>query len=263
MNIIDKKCMAGFVQSAQYMADQAGQHIRKANLKPFSTEFKSDGSPVTEVDKKTEDIIRDIITDRYPDHGILGEEHEAHSPEAEFIWVIDPIDGTLAFLAGIPVFGTLISLVHGDKPILGIVDMPVSGDRWIGQQGKPTLHNSTPVRTRSCPALKAALLSTSNPDFYDSGSIKVFEKLKAVTRQTVYGGSCMAYGQLASGRIDISIDATFDIHDYLALVSVIEGAGGRLTDWKGNALSHKTGTTNILAAGDPKIHTIALACIAN
>ena len=247
-----------FVTNAQKMAESAGAHILKANANSFKSEIKSDGSPVTEVDKKTEDIIREIISDKYPDHGILGEERQAENPQAEFVWVIDPIDGTLAFLAGIPVFGTLIALVHGGVPILGIIDMPATGERWIGQLGKPTLKNGEIVKTSECRELSSALMSTSNPDYYNSGSYEVFETIKSSVRQTVYGGSCMAYAQIASGRINIGIDAGFDIHDYLAYLPILQGAGGCITDWNGNTLTHKSGITNILASGNPHLHEQAL-----
>ena len=248
-----------FVVSAQQMADAAGVHIRSANLKPFNSQIKSDGSPVTDVDKSTEDIIREVITKHYPTHGILGEERQAVNPDSEFVWVIDPIDGTLAFLAGIPVFGTLIALVKNGTPVLGIIDMTATGERWIGQQGKPTLKNGSIVKVSHCQQLPKALLSTSNPDYYNDNDYLVFEKMKTAVRQTVYGGSCMAYAQIATGRIDIGIDAEFDIHDYLPLVPVIEGAGGCISDWNGNTLTHKTGITNILACANPVLHEQALA----
>ena len=247
-----------FLICAQQMADSAGEHILQANLKSFKSEIKSDGSPVTEVDKKTEDIIRELISHRYPDHGVLGEERQAVNPGAQFTWVIDPIDGTLAFLAGIPVFGTLIALVNDGTPILGIIDMPATGERWIGQQGKPTLKNGAVVKTSDCRDLSKALLSTSNPDFYSEQDYSVFNKMKSSARQTVYGGSCMAYAQIATGRIDIGIDAEFDIHDFLPYVPIIEGAGGCITDWNGKALTHDSGITNIVATGNSYLHEQAL-----
>ena len=252
-----------FMISAQLMADAAAAHIQVANLKPFDSQIKADGSPVTEVDKKTEDIIRQIIRTRHPDHGILGEERPALNPDAEFIWVIDPIDGTLAFLAGIPVFGTLIALVCNSEPILGIIDMTATGDRWIGQKGQPTFRNGKIVNVSNVKELSRALLSTSNPDYFSTADFPVFEKMKNVVSQTVYGGSCMAYAQIASGRIDVGIDAAFDIHDYLALAPVIEGAGGCISDWAGNTLTHKSGITNILASANPYLHEQALAFCRN
>ena len=247
-----------FVRSAQDMADAAGAYIRQANLSPFSCEIKSDGSPVTDVDKKTEDIIRKIILNRHPQHGISGEERKAHNPDADYVWVIDPIDGTLAFLAGIPVYGTLIALLKHGEPILGIVDMTSTGERWVGQQGKPTLKDGAIVKVSHCNVLSNALLSTSNPDYYNDNDYGSFEKMKFAVRQTVYGGSCMAYAQIATGRVDIGIDAAFDIHDYLPLVPVIEGAGGCICDWNGKSLTQNSGITNILACANSGLQRQAL-----
>ncbi len=249
--------LSAFVKSAEMMAAFAGNLIREAAERPYGMELKSDGSPVTDVDKATEDCIRTLIAERHPDHGILGEEREPVSPDAEFVWVIDPIDGTLPFLAGIPVFGTLIALMQGDTPLLGIIDMPMTNERWVGQHGKETLRNGVPVRTRECSDLSSALMSTSNQDFYGPDDIEALTRMKDATRLAVYGGSCMSYAQLATGRIDVGMDVQFDIHDYLALVPVIQGAGGAITDWDGNALGLHSGH-RFIAAGDKKVHDEAL-----
>ena len=243
------------------MADAAGKLIREAAEHPLETEIKSDGSPVTDVDKATEDCIRAIIAERHPSHGIIGEEHEPLFPDAELVWVIDPIDGTLPFLAGIPVFGTLIALMQGNRPVLGIIDMPMTGERWVGQRGKQTLRNGKPVRTRACNDLSMALMSTSNQDFYGPEDIDVLTRMKAATRLAVYGGSCMSYAQLATGRIDVGFDVRFGIHDYLALVTVIEGAGGVISAWSGEPLGLHSGD-RLVAAGDPRVHEQALRIIA-
>jgi inositol-phosphate phosphatase / L-galactose 1-phosphate phosphatase / histidinol-phosphatase len=258
---MNKSHIASFTSSAELMAAAAGKLIREAAEHPFENELKGDGSPVTDVDKATEACIRAIIADRHPDHGIIGEEGEPVSPDAEFVWVIDPIDGTLPFIAGIPVFGTLIALMHDNTPLLGVVDMPMTGERWLGRQGMETLRNGVPVRTRACRDLSAALMSTSNQDYYGPDNIDVLTRMKAATRLAVYGGSCMSYAQLATGRIDVSFDVRFGIHDYLALATVIQGAGGIITDWNGEALNLHSGD-RILAAGDQRVHEQALSIIA-
>ncbi len=249
-----------FAESAECMAAAAGNYIREAVKKPFSTEIKGDGSPVTDVDKATEDCIREIIAERHPDHGILGEEREPVSPDAEFVWIIDPIDGTLPFLAGIPVFGTLIALMQGDTPLIGIIDMPMTGERWIGRHGMETLRNGAPIRTRACSDLSSALMSTSNPDFYESDTVGALDNMRAATKLAVYGGSCMSYAQIATGRIDVGLDVQFDIHDYLPLVPVIQGAGGVITDWKGNPLTRDSGD-RFVASGDPRVHEQVLRVV--
>ncbi|MBT4287086.1 MAG: inositol monophosphatase family protein [Deltaproteobacteria bacterium] len=249
-----------FAESAELMAIAAGKYIRENMQQSFNTEFKGDGSPVTDIDKGTEDCIREIITEKYPDHGILGEEREDVRADAEFKWLIDPIDGTLPFITGIPVFGTLLALVHGDTPIIGVIDMPMTGDRWIGRRGLETLKNGNPVHTRPCADLASAYMSTSNPDFYSEEELSYLNNMRAATKLAVYGGSCMAYAQLASGRIDVGMDVQFDIHDYIPLVPVIQGAGGMITDWNGNPLNCES-ADKFVAAGDKCVHEQAISIL--
>ncbi|MDE0046727.1 MAG: inositol monophosphatase family protein [bacterium] len=243
------------------LADESGPIIRKAHQGGFSTEAKADGSPVTNVDRAVEDRLRAIIATSYPDHGIVGEERGDKAANDGPVWVIDPIDGTLPFLAGIPVFGTLIALVEDGMPLIGVIDMPATAERWLGCRGRPTTRNGAVVRVRACSGLADALLSTSNPDFYGADDGDAFARLKAAVCWTVYGGSCLAYAQLASGRTDLGIDVTLDPLDYLALVPVIEGAGGVVSDWHGAPLTLASGN-RILAAGDARRHAEAMAILA-
>lgn len=243
------------------LADASGPIILKAHQSGFSTETKADGSPVTNVDRAVEDRLRAMIAMSYPDHGIVGEERGATAASDDPVWVIDPIDGTLPFLAGIPVFGTLIALVENGVPMIGVIDMPATAERWLGCRGRPTTRNGTAVRARPCGGLADALMSTSNPDFYGADDGDAFARLKAEVRWTVYGGSCLAYAQLASGRTDLGIDVSLDPLDYLALVPVIEGAGGVVSDWQGAPLTMASGS-RILAAGDARRHAEAMAILA-
>jgi inositol-phosphate phosphatase/L-galactose 1-phosphate phosphatase/histidinol-phosphatase len=252
-----------FLKHGEIMADMARSFVRGSILTEPKIEYKIDGSPVTNFDKELELILREYIHDKYPEHGIIGEELTAVNPSAEFVWLVDPIDGTLAFLTGIPVYGTLISLLHDGFPILGIIDIPMTGDRWVGQKNKKTLHNDRFIKTSDCKTLSEATLSTSSPDYYDETNINVFKALQSSAIQTVYGGSCVAYGQIASGRIDLGIDANFDIHDFLPLIPIIEGAGGLLTNWQGETLSKESGTENMLASANSYLHDQALEKINN
>ncbi len=250
--------LAGF---AGRLADASGPLIRDAHRDGFAAEAKGDGSPVTNVDVAVEDRLRAMIAAAYPSHGIVGEERGTTLADGGPVWVIDPIDGTLPFLAGIPVFGTLIALIEDGAPLIGVIDMPVTNERWIGCRGRPTTHNGAVIGVGPCDDLAGALMSTSNPDFYGADDGAAFERLKAAVRWTVYGGSCLAYGRLASGRTDLGIDVAFDPLDYLALVPVIEGAGGVISDWRGAPLTIDSGS-RILAAGDARRHAEALEMLA-
>ena len=260
---MEKKLVDIFTKHGEVLADTARSFIRKfISHKPI-IKFKDDGSPVTNYDKELELILRNSIKNEYPQHGILGEELEAKNPNAEFTWLIDPIDGTLAFLTGIPVFTTLISLLHNGSPIIGIIEAPMTKDRWIGRKNQKTIHNEKLVKTSSCKKLSETIMATSSPDYYTAANIGVLTKLQSSSRQTVYGGSSTAYAQIASGKIDFGIDANFDIHDFLPLVPVIEGAGGHMTDWQGKALSVRSGKENMLASANSYIHEQVLEKINN
>jgi len=253
----DARLLSEFAQFAEHLAQASGDIIRRSAHQPVSPEIKNDASPVTAIDRAVEDRLRAMIGKTYPDHGIFGEERGVTSAGAEFVWVLDPIDGTLPFLAGIPVFGTLIALVRGETPILGVIDMPMTAERWIGITGEATTRNGVPVRTRVCTTLTDALMSTSNPDFYSDDDRPAFARLRHAVGMCVYGGSCMAYARIADGRIDVGIDVGYDIHDYLALVPVINGAGGQITDWEGMPLGIKSGS-RLVASGDARVHEHAL-----
>lgn len=246
-----------FTAFAGQLADASGAIIRDAARGAPIVEAKGDNSPVTLIDKAVEDRLRAMIEEKHPGHGIIGEERGVSAPDEELKWVIDPIDGTLPFLAGFPVFGTLIALVHGEVPVLGIIDMPVTGERWMGGEGMATTWNGEPVSTRACENLSDALMSTSNPDFYSGDDRPALDRMRAATRWRVYGGSCMAYGRIAEGRIDVGIDVNYDIHDFLALVPVIAGAGGVITDWDGEPLDINSGG-RFIASGDMRVHEQAM-----
>ena len=259
--IVSPDELDGFTRFAERLADTSRELLLSASAQRPRAEVKEDSSPVTAVDRAVEDRLRDMITREYPDHGIVGEERGVARVESDHVWVLDTIDGTLAFLAGIPVFGTLIALVRDGVPALGVIDLPATGDRWVGCDGRPTTRNGEAVRVRACADLSTALLSTSNPDFYGAAEFETFERLKSAVRWTVYGGSCLAYAQIASGPIDLGIDTGLDPVDYCALVPVIRGAGGTITDWQGADLGLHSGS-QVLAAGDPRAHAHALEILA-
>ena len=257
--------MKEFLSFAETLADASRAMLVEAARRSYRGEMKSDGSPVTPIDRAVEKRLREMIAEAYPDHGIAGEEYgEEHGEsnlESGHVWVLDPIDGTLPFLAGLPVYGTLIALLRDRVPVIGVIDLPATAERWVGATGTPTTRNGVATRVRPCENLSEALLSTSNIDFYGDDDLPALERLKAATRWTVYGGSCMAYAQIASGRIDIGVDVAFDVFDYLALAPIVEGAGGVITDWRGEALTLASGD-RLIAAGDGRTHGAALEILA-
>ena len=249
------------VTFAEFLADEARGILQAADAVPTAIDYKSDASPVTDLDRRIEAHIRTFIDDRFPDHGILGEEHGSRDLGAELVWVLDPIDGTAPFIAGIPVYGTLIGLARDGRPYLGVIDHPASDDRWVGVAGEFALHNGTPVRTRRCTRLEDAYATNSNPDYFDDAEMRAFSALKSRVRTMQYGGSCYAYGAMASGRTDIGLDAKFDPFDVFAPAAVIEGAGGVVTDWSGNAIDLEW-SGQILAAGCTEMHDQAMSVLA-
>ncbi|NCF83443.1 MAG: inositol monophosphatase [Proteobacteria bacterium] len=250
------------VTFAEFLADQARSILREAGAAPTEIQYKADASPVTDLDRRIEAHMVSFIDDRYPDHGILGEEHGSRDLDAELVWVLDPIDGTAPFIAGIPVYGTLIGLARRGRPYIGVIDHPATDDRWVGMAGKFARHNGEAVRTRHCESMADAFMTNSNPDYLDAKEMSAFTALKSRVRYVQYGGSCYAYAMLASGRTDIGLDAKFDPFDVFAPAAVIEGAGGIVTDWSGNAIDLQW-HGQILAAGCLEMHEQAMSILAN
>jgi inositol-phosphate phosphatase/L-galactose 1-phosphate phosphatase/histidinol-phosphatase len=247
---------------AHALADAAGAAIRPFFRAPFEIDTKSDASPVTEADKAAELAMRDLIEQRFPGDGIIGEEYGSIRPEAGRQWVLDPIDGTRSFIAGRPIFGTLIALLQDGWPVLGIIDQPISGERWVGAMGQPTLLNGKPVTTRRCRDLDQAILATTGPQYFPGHTAEHFSMLGGQCRDTLWGGDCYNYALLASGHVDIVVEAGLKLYDLAALVPVVEGAGGMMCDWSGEPLSDAS-DGQVIALGDPaRLEDVmeALAC---
>ena len=247
---------------AHRLADAAGAAIRPLFRAEFGLEMKSDETPVTRADREAEAAMRRLIKAEAPRDGIAGEEYGIDEGSSGRQWVLDPIDGTRAFIAGRPIFGTLIALVANGWPVLGVIDQPILKERWIGVTGRPTEFNGAPARTRSCRDLAGALLGTTSPACFDDAQLHAFEHLDGAVRSTVLGGDCYNYACLTSGHLDIVVEANLKLHDFAALVPVVEGAGGRMCDWAGDPL-HAGSTGEVIAAGDPaRIEDIidALGC---
>ena len=246
---------------ANDMAEAAGGVIRHYFRTPVGVDTKADESPVTIADRETETAMRALIEQRRPQDGILGEEHGRQRLDAEYLWVIDPIDGTKAFITGMPVFGTLIGLMHRGKPILGIIDQPILRERWLGVQGQGTSFNGKAVRTRPCPSVDKAFLYSTAPDMFKGDDAIAYERVRSKVRQPRFGGDCYAYGLLTMGFADLVIEASLQPYDYCAVIPVVEGAGGVMTDWQGKALTIDS-DGRVVAAGDRAAHKAALQALA-
>lgn len=248
-----------FARFGVHLAGLARQMLLAAAKADTHVEVKPDRSFVTATDKAIEQRLRREINAHYPDHGIIGEEEGREREGSAIQWVLDPIDGTAPFIAGVPVFASLIALAVEEIPVIGVMDFPMTDDQWLGVSGVPTQRNGKPCRTRSCPALDQAIMATMNPDFFAGDEIAVRQDLTSATAWRIYGTSSLGYGQLASGRIDLACDTRLGIHDFAGYRPIIEGAGGKVTDWAGLPITLRTGP-QILAAGDPVRHAEALDC---
>ncbi len=248
------------VHFAHRLADLAAVVQRRYFRQPVAVDIKADESPVTIADREAEARMRDLICRVYPDHGILGEEHGADAVDAELVWVLDPIDGTRSFIIGRPIFGTLIALVQRGRPVLGIIDQSILRERWLGVSGRPTTLNGTPIRTRACAGLADAVLMSTSPLLFESGDRRAFDRVVAAVRQPTFGGDCYAYGLVAAGFADLVIEAGLKPYDFCALIPVLEGAGGQLTDWEGGALGLGS-AGRVIASGDQRTHRAASALL--
>ena len=218
------------------------------------------GQPVTRADRESEEAMRDLITSHYPDHGVIGEEFDDHNPDAEFCWVLDHIDGTRAFIAGLPMFGTLIGLGYQKRPILGVLDQPVMKDRFIGTARGSSL-NGKPIKARKCSHLDQAIYSVTDPRMMSTPAQEVvFQRLMRETHLTQFGGNCCAYGMLASGAIDLITENDLKPWDIYALIPIIEGAGGVVTGWTGGPAEK---SASVIACGDPILHREVLPLLKN
>jgi inositol-phosphate phosphatase / L-galactose 1-phosphate phosphatase / histidinol-phosphatase len=236
---------------ANRLADVAGTAIRPLFRSDFAHEAKADASPVTEADRAAEAAIRAILDKECPNDAIIGEEFGEKEGTSGRCWVLDPIDGTISFMAGRPIFGTLIALLQNGFPVLGVIDQCISGERWVGVTGRETTLNGQPVSTRRCRELADAVLASSGPQYFDNHGAEHFMALAAKTNQrTVWGGDCYNYGLLASGHIDLVVETGLKLHDFAALVPVVEGAGGTMCDWNGEPL-HAASDGHVIALGDP------------
>jgi histidinol phosphatase-like enzyme (inositol monophosphatase family) len=258
-------CPDEYLHAAVRLAERAREVVLRHFRTGLAVDRKPDRSPVTVADQEAESALRTMIAEAFPGHGIVGEEFGDERPGAEYVWVLDPIDGTKRFATGHPQFGTLIALLRGGRPILGVIDMPGLGEFWIGATGRPTVvrdsRGEREVRTRSCAALSEASLYANAPDTFAGDDLAALDSLRGKVVMTLYDGDCYAYGLIASGFSDLVLETDMAPHDYLALVPVVTGAGGCITDWRGAPLGLES-SGQVLAAGDPGLHAMVRELLA-
>ena len=237
---------------AHRLADAARAEIVPHFRTAVASEAKGDATPVTVADRAAEEAMRRILKAEVPQDGVHGEEFGIEAGRSNRMWVLDPIDGTTAFLAGRPIFATLIALLVDGFPVLGVIDQPINRERWLGVTGQGTTFNGSPVTTRPCRNLSQATVATTGPQYFTQGEGDIFMALAAKTdhKRMVMGGDCYNYACLASGHIDVICEAGLKLHDFAALVPVVEGAGGTMSDWGGEPL-HAGSDGRVLALGDP------------
>ena len=254
----DVRVRQEWVEAAEAAADVAAAAVRPFFRAGVSADTKGDQSPVTAADRTAELAMRAVLSQRFPEHGILGEEFGLDRPGAGLRWVLDPIDGTRAFITGRPAFGILVALLAEGVPVLGVIDQPISGERWVGAAGQPTRFRGGAGRVgvRPCRDLADAELSATSPEIFGD-DLPRFQRLQAGTRRTSWGGDCYAYGLVALGGIDVIAESGLKIWDWAAVLPVVEGAGGRVTGWDG-APMRGDGDGRILAVGDPALHAQAV-----
>jgi inositol-phosphate phosphatase/L-galactose 1-phosphate phosphatase/histidinol-phosphatase len=224
--------------------------------------------PVTDADREAEHVLRAMIHEAYPDHGVLGEEHGVHHAEGPWRWVLDPVDGTRAFMCGMPTWATLIALEHDGVPVLGVIDQPYTGERWVGSAGRAVFRRGSgeerACRTSGVTALGEARISTTDPRptaYFGPREADAFAHVAAGSRVARFSMDAYAYGLLAIGEIDLVMEAGLKRYDFAALIPIIEAAGGVITNWEGApAGSDSRGET--LAAATPALHEAALARLA-
>lgn len=250
-----------YLEFAESLADVSREMILAVQNSAPHIDIKPDASYVTETDRAVEKRMREMIQQRYPDHGILGEEFKNTNLDAEFVWVLDPIDGTAPFIAGIPVYGTLIGLAWQGRPFVGVMDHPATSDRWCGVADVFAKRNGNPVSVKHCGGLESAFVTCSSPDFMTESELARFAKLRAIVPYVQYGGTCFAYGVLASGRTDIAVDSGLEPFDIFASAAVIQGAGGYVADWNGNGLELDW-SGQVIAAGDRTCLDAAIGVLA-
>ncbi|MBV1776380.1 histidinol phosphate phosphatase [Burkholderiaceae bacterium DAT-1] len=242
-----------FLAIANELADAARKVILSHYRTGVAIDDKSDASPVTLADRGAEEVMRAMINARLPEHGIIGEEFGREREAAEWVWVFDPVDGTKSFVCGRPTFCTLIGLLHFGKPVLGVIDQAVLGERWVGIVGEGTWLNGEPVHVSNEQQLSRARVGSTGPQYLAGDTLERFNRVATKGRFTLWGGDAYLYAQVATGGLEVVVESGLKLHDFAALAPVVIGAGGVMTDWQGHALD-KESTGQVVATVHPELH---------
>ena len=249
-----------FSRFAGELADVSAKAIAPYFRTQMNVEHKGGEryDPVTVADRAAERAMRELIGERFPQHGIHGEEEGLRTGTSALTWVLDPIDGTRAFITGLPLWGTLIALNDGERPRIGVMNQPYTGERFLGTPEGAWL-GAQPIRTQACAALAKARISCTTPQMFDSpAQLAAFNRVAQRARMVRYGGDCYAYCMLACGHIDAVIEAGLQAYDIQALMPIIEGAGGIVTAWHGGDAQHGGA---VVACGDRELHAQIVALL--
>ena len=255
MTVIDFTAFIGRLATA------SGDTILPFFRTSLGVENKNKGrdlDPVTEADRAAEAVMRRMIKDSIPLHGIVGEEFGSERADAEYVWVLDPIDGTKSFISGMPIWGTLIALMHRGAPVFGMMHQPYIGERFSGDGGSARYEGPSGKRklsTRRCASLAEASLFTTSPRLMNEADRATFAQVESQVRLSRYGGDCYAYCMLAAGHLDVIIETELKPYDVAALIPIVSGAGGIITTWEGKPAQSGG---RIVAAGDRRVHEEAL-----
>ena len=247
-------------QLAHRLADDARGILTDNFRTSHRVQYKTDGTPVTTIDTTIERHLRTVIEQHAPHCGIIGEEEPPHNEHAQWLFVCDPLDGTLPYISGKPLFGFLLAILHQRLPLYGIIDSPITQERWHGGDAFACQHNGAPTRTHDKTSLANAILHATSPHMFLSHQESAFHRLRAGCRSVIYGSDCYAYGLLASGFADVIAEATMKPADFLALAPIITSAGGVISDWHGRTLTLDSDGT-VLAAASTALHRQALTLL--
>ena len=251
-----------YVRLAETLADTARTTAQRISSEP-EMEIKADGTPVTTVDRAVETALRRVIEREQPGHGILGEEFGAEGADRDWVWVLDPVDGTRQFAAGLPNFGTLIALCREGRPVIGVIAHLFYESTCIGVAGRGTRVNRRPVRCAGPDRLSEIVACISDPDAFDARTTPGMQAIRTRTRWNVFDGGCLGYASLARGLVGLCLNGpNLEPFDIAALVPVVEAAGGRITDWRGNALTIES-EGEIVASSGPRLHEGALEVLSS